>query len=352
MVVRFIPPQQKVSKGLLSSDDPLTPNSLLMPSTLDLPVQREDEQPNLMPNQNTTTNVMPGNELTGRQKFFRGVRNLGLALQGINPNAYDLQNQQIAAQRQKLIDDAQFQQDRRNIFKNTNRADFAEGTIGDKMYYRDLANNFMQLGDPDVALKFAELAKPVNDVEEKKMALDQNKLEGKEWGSVKEGIKNFRQIIDAAQDDSGAAAYSLMIKYIKNLDDSVVREGEVRTFGNFQGIYQNFLNEFQKASGKGFTPQIRNNLVQLAQKSVQSLVNDWNTYKANKTNDLYIPLGIDANQVFAGYGYEKEVDAKGQPTDVLFKTYTVDDFKDKGTDDFADDTYKPRNTFSFLGGSE
>ena len=46
-----------------------------------------------------------------------------------------------------------------------------------------------------------------------------------------------------------------MIKYIKNLDDSVVREGEVRTFGNFQGIYQNFLNEFQKASGKGFTPE-------------------------------------------------------------------------------------------------
>ena len=46
MVVRFIPPQQNVSKGLLSSDDPLTPNSLLMPSTLDLPVQREDEQPN------------------------------------------------------------------------------------------------------------------------------------------------------------------------------------------------------------------------------------------------------------------------------------------------------------------
>ena len=57
MVVRFIPPKQNVSKGLLSSDDPLTPNSLLMPSTLDLPVQREDEQPNLMPNQNTTTNV-------------------------------------------------------------------------------------------------------------------------------------------------------------------------------------------------------------------------------------------------------------------------------------------------------
>ena len=311
-----------------------------------------NQQPSLLPNQNMTMNNAPVNELTGRQKFFKGMRNLGLALQGINPTAYDLQNQQIAAQRQRLIDDAKFKEDRRNIFKNTNRTDFAEGTVGDKMYYRDLANSFMQLGDPDVALKFAELAKPVNDVEAKKMALDQNKLEGKEWSSVKKGIQNFRQIIDAAQDDSGAAAYSLMIKYIKNLDDSVVREGEVRTFGNFQGIYQNFLNEFQKASGKGFTPQIRNNLVQLAQKSVQSLVNDWDTYKANKTNDLYTPLGIDANQVFAGFGYEREVNAEGQPTDVLFKTYTVDDFEGKGTDTFADDTYKPRNTFSFLGGSE
>ena len=56
--------------------------------------------------------------------------------------------------------------------------------------------------------------------------------------------------------------------------------------------------------------------------------------------------------MFAGFGYEREVNAEGQPTDVLFKTYTVDDFEGKGTDTFADDTYKPRNTFSFLGGSE
>ncbi len=294
------------------------------------------------PNANITASA---NGMNRNQKIGYMLSALSDAFAGRDVAGRAMGRAQAMRQQAEVDRQRQEAEKRSNIFKSTNRANFAEGTIGDKMYYKDLANNFMQIGDPDTALRFAELAKPVNDVEAKKISLDQNKLEGKEWGNVKKGIQNFRQIIDAAQDDSGAAAYSLMIKYIKNLDDSVVREGEVRTFGNFQGIYQNFLNEFSKAKGEGFTSEIRNNLVQLAQKSVQSLVNDWETYKVNKTNDLYTPLGIDANRVFAGYGYEREVDEQGQPTDVLFKTYTTDDFQDKGSN--IGNEYQRKNSFQF-----
>ena len=146
----------------------------------------------------------------------------------------------------------------------------------------------MQLGDPQTALQFAQLAQPKDDAEARKITLSQNEQEGKQWKTVDKGIKNFRQIIDAAQEDSGSAAYSLMIKYIKNLDDSVVREGEVRTFGNFQGVYKNFMNTFERAKGKGFTPQIRNELVQLDTTEAYS-ENEWKGVKQwNKPNSLVI----------------------------------------------------------------
>mgnify|MGYP004305718367 FL=1 len=54
--------------------------------------------------------------------------------------------------------------------------------------------------------------------------------------------------------------------------------------------------------------------------------------------------------MFAGYGYEREVDEQGQPTDVLFKTYTIDDFQDKGSD--IGNEYQRKNSFDFLGRNE
>ena len=68
----------------------------------------------------------------------------------------------------------------------------------------------MQFGDPQTALQFAQLAQPKDDAEARKITLSQNEQEGKQWKTVDKGIKNFRQIIDAAQEDSGSAAYSLM----------------------------------------------------------------------------------------------------------------------------------------------
>lgn len=307
--------------------------------------------------------LQPGQQLTDPAQIqrFQNARNKGIgelllmASDAFSPAALrgDPVVQQNALARRKareeerLLQEKEKRQDEfRNIFKLTTRDKYGPGILGDKAYYGDISSKLMQFGDPQTALQFAQLAQPKDDAEARKITLSQNEQEGKQWKTVDKGIKNFRQIIDAAQEDSGSAAYSLMIKYIKNLDDSVVREGEVRTFGNFQGVYKNFMNTFERAKGKGFTPQIRNELVQLAQKSVQTLVDDWDRYKADRTQDLYSPLGLNPEQVFAGYEYERTFDEEGTPTDVLYRAYTRDDFINKGQEKFEDQNYKRRNQFN------
>tara|TARA_R100000773_G_C4219734_1_gene118361 strand:+ start:694 stop:1758 length:1065 start_codon:yes stop_codon:yes gene_type:complete len=306
--------------------------------------------------------LQPGQELTDPRQIqqFRDARNRGIgelllmigdafspqALAGEPVVQENALARRKAREEERLLQQKEKRQEEfRNIFKLTARDKYGPGILGDKAYYGDISSKLMQFGDPQTALQFAQLAQPKDDAEARKITLSQNEQEGKQWKTVDKGIKNFRQIIDAAQEDSGSAAYSLMIKYIKNLDDSVVREGEVRTFGNFQGVYKNFMNTFERAKGKGFTPQIRNELVQLAQKSVQTLVDDWDRYKADRTEDLYNPLGLNPEQVFAGYEYERTFDEEGTPTDVLYRAYSVDDFKNKGQERFADENYNPRNKF-------
>ena len=307
--------------------------------------------------------LQPGQELTDPAQIqrFQNARNKGIgelllmAADAFSPAALRGEPvvQQNAAARRKAREEERLLQEReqrqeafRNIFQTTTRDKYAEGVIGDKAYYADISSKLMQFGDPQTALQFSQLAQPKDDAEARKITLSQNKEEGKQWNTVNKGIKNFKQIIDAAQEDSGSAAYSLMIKYIKNLDDSVVREGEVRTFDNFQGVYKSFMNQFSKAKGQGFTPRIRNELVQLAQKSVQALVDDWDRYKADRTENLYAPFGLNPEQVFAGYEYERTFDEEGTPTDVLYRAYTVDDFINKGQEKFEDQNYKRRNQFN------
>ena len=76
--------------------------------------------------------------------------------------------------------------------------------------------------------------------------LSTQKEEKKTFDATNKGVKNFQQLLDAAEAADGAASYALMIKFIKQLDDSGVREGEVNTFGGFQGALTNLKNQISK----------------------------------------------------------------------------------------------------------
>jgi len=95
MAVKLIPPQQNNALGLLGSNNPFSSGSLLQGSRLDV-------DPNLQTRTSSFNSLaelerfnqenQPG---AGKNRFFKGLRDLGLALQGVNPTAYDVQQQQL-----------------------------------------------------------------------------------------------------------------------------------------------------------------------------------------------------------------------------------------------------------------
>ena len=148
--------------------------------------------------------------------------------------------------------------------------------------------------------------------------LSAQKDERKTFEAANKGVKNFQQLLDSARSADGAASYALMVQFIKQLDDSVVKEGEVRTFGGFQGALENFRLYVNTAQGKGFTPTVKANMINLASQTANRLVEDYNTYRAGKENS-YEVIGFDPEMIFSGLDFNlKDLD--------LSQKYTEEDF--------------------------
>jgi hypothetical protein len=214
-------------------------------------------------------------------------------------------------QRENQIKQEKKRKELEQIFQTNKLSDFDTN----REYYKTLGSELIGKGYLDQGLKFAELGRPQTPEDLRSDILKQQGVEAKVWSPVKKGLTNFQQLLDAAESDTGTGSYALMIKFIKQLDDSVVREGEVRTFGNFQGIYANLKNELEKAKGEGFSAQTRANIVNLGRKSAEALWNDWTQYKDTK-NQSYNVLGITPELVFSGLNYDVEPLGFGTTTTV------------------------------------
>jgi len=188
--------------------------------------------------------------------------------------------------------------------------------------YEKAADGFYRYIDGDKEKVFGEIEIPkeppfkitTSDV------LGSQKEEKKTFEAANKGVKNFQQLLDAASAADGAASYALMIKFIKQLDDSVVREGEVATFGGFQGALTNLKNQISKTSGEGFTPTVKSNMINLAAQTANRLVNDYNVYKQGKAVS-YGAIGFDPNMVFAGLDFnlgDLDLTREYQPKDFEF----------------------------------
>jgi len=239
-----------------------------------------------------------------------------------------MQRRQLREKQELINREQKRKQKVQNIFKNTSLDQFGSN----KDYYKNLGEQFINEGFYDQGIQFLQLGKPTGLEEIRKDIIDANKTEGKQFNTVKRGVENFEQLLDAAKSEGGVGSYGLMIKFIKQLDDSVVREGEVRTFGSFQGAFENLKNEVNKITGEGFTGKTRARIVNLAQDTARRLVEDWDAYKNSRSNTLYSPLGLSPEMVFAGYDL-------GVDDLQLDKVYTPDDFNfDFSGDDAAKDT--------------
>ena len=203
----------------------------------------------------------------------------------------------------------------KNVPKNISAKDYSSN----KEYFTALGKSYLSKGFADQGIKFLELGKPTTATDLTKQLISSRKDEQKTFNAVKSGVDNFKQIMDAAESEGGAASYALMVKFIKQLDDSVVKEGEVRTFGDFQGLAANFKNAVNKAEGKGFTGETKADILNLARQTVDRLIKDYNDYRGG-TDIFYNQVGLSPELIFSGL----QLNTEGLD---LGKTYTAEDFE-------------------------
>lgn len=203
----------------------------------------------------------------------------------------------------------------KDVPKNISAKDYSSN----KEYFTALGKSYLSKGFADQGIKFLELGKPTTATDLTKQLISSRKDEQKTFNAVKSGVDNFKQIMDAAESEGGAASYALMVKFIKQLDDSVVKEGEVRTFGDFQGLAANFKNAVNKAEGKGFTGETKAEILNLARQTVDRLIKDYNDYRGG-TDIFYNQIGLSPELLFSGL----ELNTEGLD---LGKTYTAEDFE-------------------------
>ena len=203
----------------------------------------------------------------------------------------------------------------KDVPKNISAKDYGSN----KEYFTALGKSYLSKGFADQGIKFLELGKPTTATDLTKQLISSRKDEQKTFNAVKSGVDNFKQIMDAAESEGGAASYALMVKFIKQLDDSVVKEGEVRTFGDFQGLAANFKNAVNKAEGKGFTGETKAEILNLARQTVDRLIKDYNDYRGG-TDIFYSQIGLSPELLFSGL----QLNTEGLD---LGKTYTAEDFE-------------------------
>ena len=116
---------------------------------------------------------------------------------------------------------------------------------------------------------------------------DANKVERDRFKALGEAVANMDQLAYAARSTSGSDSYAIMIKFLKGLDGSVVKEGEVRAYTDFQGFLKGMEQKYSRFKGKGFTPKLKMDMYNNIKDYVTGLLSDYNETKFDMIKNNY-----------------------------------------------------------------
>tara|TARA_E500000318_G_scaffold11577_2_gene10507 strand:+ start:299 stop:1423 length:1125 start_codon:yes stop_codon:yes gene_type:complete len=185
----------------------------------------------------------------------------------------------------------------KDIFANIDRKNYAN----DGAYARAIGTELIKSGNIKDGLEFFKFGKPLGQAEKISVIKDFRKLEQKLYDPIAKSVNNYKDLQTALNQNDGVGAYSAMIKYIKNLDDSVVREGEVATFRKFQGLIKGMQTALdQNVAGKNFPPEILASMDKIARESINTLVDSYNANKIDRSENQYPSMGIDPLLIYSG----------------------------------------------------
>lgn len=195
--------------------------------------------------------------------------------------------------------------DIRDIEEQISAKKFADGKQGifEKELFR--ANKLSSLGYGDDALTIYKNLKDVGFIdtlskkEQRESFKDFNKVEQDNIAHITKSVDLYKKLVKAAKEPGGVSKYTLMISYIKQLDDSVVREGEVRSFSSMQGLIDNIEIEYEKIKGQNFPDHIVHQMLTQAYDRVEGAINDYNNNKTDRI-ETYDELGLNPKQIYSG----------------------------------------------------
>ena len=223
-------------------------------------------------------------QLQRRQQEFQNQQQMfqnKIAEQNFRMNQINLQNQI----------------DTNKVLQDIDPNDFED----QKSYNFALGNKLIKTGNIKQGLELIKTSRPLNDKEFTKMVLSERKVVTKHYEKMNEVVSAYRTLRTALESKTGTGAYTAMIKYIKALDDSVVREGEVANFTKFQGLKESMIQGFRKnIEGKGFTQKIANDLLNQARSVTANAVTDYEN-SVRGSNAVYDGLGLPSDKIYGGF---------------------------------------------------
>jgi len=187
------------------------------------------------------------------------VRDKGRAMQQ-RLSATDLEMQRLQAEADPNSDVSQVAREQyAAVLKRTGREDLAAKVASGNMSYQklqglygrmNLANESAIAASQDAKLKQAELkalqAEEKAQKSESEAGLKFLQQSAEKVNKIKEVKQAFNKLNDlvkrAVENPSSVRDYSVLIKYVKQLDESVVRTEEAQAFRRTAGIFQNLKN--------------------------------------------------------------------------------------------------------------
>ena len=211
------------------------------------------------------------------------------------------------------------------------RKKFGDGPDG--IYKKELfrANKLSSLGYGNDALAIYKNLQDVgfistlSDKDKQDAFKDFNKIETSNISHITKSVELYKKLLKAAKEPGGVGKYTLMITYIKQLDDSVVREGEVRSFASMQGFIDNLEIQFKEFKGENFPDKIVHSMLDQAYGRVEGAINNYNNNKTDRI-ETYKDLKLDPKDMYSGL---ERLDMTGLvlPTLINDKMDFTQDFK-------------------------
>jgi len=200
--------------------------------------------------------------------------------------------QEIQAQKQKQEKLRTFE----NISKDIKRNQFKSN----REYFSTLGMEYLNSGFLDQGIKLLELGAPVTDADFRSDTLSQMVQVEKQYKPVKDNVQNFQKLDIALNSDSGTGAYTALVLYLKNLDGSVVKSEEVKTFETMQGILKNIENQYERSKGEGMTDEVKAQLRNISAAATALTVKGYEDYQSGAAN-TYQALGLNPGFIFQPY---------------------------------------------------